>query len=90
VIEQGEDTNTKPESSDKDEEEGKVTPPPLSPPHVTRPPFRDITSQWVGITVGICQPKWTRTGIGRWPACLSSATSYRYLLTQGGQTLCMR
>jgi hypothetical protein len=42
VKEQGEDTPTKSESSYEEEEEGEITPPPLSLLRITPPPFSDI------------------------------------------------
>jgi hypothetical protein len=52
----GEDTPTEPESSD---EEGEMTPPPLSPARMTVPPLNDIIGRQVGITIGIRRPKRT-------------------------------
>jgi hypothetical protein len=43
---------------------GKVTPPPLSPSRETFPPYSDIVSRQVGITVSELQPKRTQIGIG--------------------------
>jgi hypothetical protein len=55
---------TEPESSDEEEEDGVATPPPISLPCETLPPFSDITVQQVGVTVGVHQPKRTQTRIG--------------------------
>jgi hypothetical protein len=83
--ERGEDTPTKLGSLDEDEEGGgEVTPPPLSPPCVTLPPFNDITGRQVGITIVVCHSKQTQTGTAPRLACLSHLASLRYLLTQGG------
>jgi hypothetical protein len=49
--ERREDTPTKSESSDKEEEVGEITLPPMFPLCITPPPFSDITGWQVGITV---------------------------------------
>jgi hypothetical protein len=48
-------------SEEKEQEEGEVTPPSLSPLHETLPSFGDIISQQAGVAVGVHQPKRTRT-----------------------------
>jgi hypothetical protein len=61
----GEDTLSKPESSDEEEEEeGEVTPPPPSPLRETLPSFGDILSRQAGVAVGMRQLKQTRIEIG--------------------------
>jgi hypothetical protein len=81
------DTPSNPKSSGEEEEEGEVTPPPLSLPRETLPPFSDIISQQVGVTVGVCQPKQTRQRPGRRLACLSNPILHRYLLTKRGSSV---
>jgi hypothetical protein len=60
VKERGEDTPIESESLDEEEEEGEVTPPPLSPPRITLPPFHDIAGRQLGIMVVQRRPKQTR------------------------------
>jgi hypothetical protein len=62
VKEQGEDTPTRSESSGEVEEEREVTPPLLSPPRITLPPFNDIADRLMWVAVGVRQPKQNQTG----------------------------
>jgi hypothetical protein len=58
----GEDTRFEHESLD--EEEGKVAPPPHSPPHETLPSLSDIFHRQAGVMIDARRPKWTWTKIG--------------------------
>jgi hypothetical protein len=61
--ERWEDTPTDFGSSDEEEEEGEITPPPLSSLCITPPLFSDIASQHVGATVDKRRSKQTQIGI---------------------------
>jgi hypothetical protein len=88
---QGEYTPSEPESSSEDEEEeGEVDPPPLSPLHETLSPFEDIISRQGGGSQSACVSRsGLRQRLGHRPTCPNNPVSRWYLLTQGGRALCL-